>query len=73
MAMAVMQVRVVRVPVHERGVPVRVGVRLAGRIGGSVLVLVMFVVPMPVLVLHRFMEVFVLMPLGQMQPQAETH
>jgi hypothetical protein len=68
MAMAVMQVRVVRVPVHERGVPVPVGVRLAGRIGGRVLVLVMFVVTMPMLVLYWFMNVFMLMPLGQMQP-----
>ena len=73
MSMAMMQVRVVRVPVHERGVPVTVRVGLAGRIGDGVLVLVMFVVTMPVLVLHWLVEVFVLMPLGQMQPQAEAH
>jgi hypothetical protein len=73
MPMAMMQVRVVRVSVYERGVPVPVRVRLAGRIGDSVLVLVMFVVTMPVLVLHRFVDVFMHVPLGQMQPQTEAH
>jgi hypothetical protein len=73
MSMPMMQIGIVRVPVHQADVPVPMRMRLAGRIGQAVLVLVMLVVMMPVLVPHWFMVMFVLVPLGQVQPEAETH
>ena len=48
--MSVVKIRIVRMPVNERPMPVTVGVRLARRRVGVVLVLMMKVVPMPVLV-----------------------
>ena len=49
--MAVVEVRVVGVPVHQRLVPVRMGMRLPWRIAWRVLVLVMLVVHVGVLVI----------------------
>ena len=64
--MSMVKVRIVRVPVNERPMPVAVGVRLPRRRVGVVLVLVMSVVAMPVLVHQLLMGVLVLVPLGQM-------
>jgi len=50
-----------------------VHVRLPGRISWSVGVLVVGVVHMRVLVQHLFMHVLVLMPLDQMQGNADRH
>jgi hypothetical protein len=50
--MPMMQIGIVRVPGHQADVPVPMRMRLAGRSGQAVLVLVVFVVPMPVLVPH---------------------
>jgi len=73
-AVPVRQVRMVRLSVHQGGVQMPMRVGLAGRIGEGVAVPVMFVVMVTVLVLHRwFVEVFMLMPLNQVQPQAEAH
>lgn len=68
--MPVMQVRVVRVSVDHRRVPVPVAMRLAGRIVRPVRVLVMRVVGMAMFMLHRFMRVLMLMlmPLRKTQP-----
>lgn len=68
MLMPVMQIRVVRVPVYEASMPVPMRMRLARRVSRDMLVLVMLVVVMPMLVLHRLMNMFVLVPLGQVQP-----
>ena len=73
MLVAVVQVGVVRVPVHERRVAVPVGVRLLHRPAGNVRVPVVLVVHVPVLVLHRLVRVLVLVPLGQVEPEAEGH
>jgi hypothetical protein len=58
---AVMQVGVVRVPM-------RMGVRLARRIVRTVPMLVVLIVTVPMLVLHHFVSVFVVMSLREMEP-----
>jgi hypothetical protein len=64
-AVPMMQIGIMGVPVHHADVPVPVGVRLASRIVQGVRVLVMFVMTMPMLVLARLVEVFVLVLFGQ--------
>ena len=44
-----------------------------GRIAGTMRVLMMLVVTMPVFMLHRLVNVLMLMTFGQMQPEAEAH
>jgi hypothetical protein len=73
MSVPVMEVRVVRMPVDQAVVPMPMTVRFAGRVAGAVRVLMMLVVPMPVFMVHRLVNVLVLVPLGQMQPEAEAH
>ena len=73
MSVPMMEVRVVRMPVREADVPMPMGVRFDGRIAGAMRVLMVLVVTMPVFMLHRLVNVLVLVPLGQMQPEAETH
>ena len=66
MAMAVMQIGIMRVPMHEPGVPVPMRVRFAGRVGQRMRVLVMVIVIMPMLMLHRLVQMVVFVPLGHM-------
>ncbi len=66
MAVAVVQVGIVRVLVPQRFVAMPVRVRLA--YGTIVLVLMMLVMDVAVLVLQRFMLVPMGVPLGQMEP-----
>ena len=73
MSVPMMEVRVVWMPVDQADVPMPMSVRLAGRVAGAVRVLMMLVVPMPVFMVHRLVNVLVLVPLGQMQPEAEAH
>ena len=70
---AVMRVRIVRMRVGQRLVPVRMAVPRAGRDRHRVLVLVVRVMGVPVRVFERRMRVRVLVPLGQVQPDAERH
>jgi hypothetical protein len=65
---SMMQVRVVGMPVHQGCMAMPVGMRLASRVGRGVIVLMVCVVAMAMLVLHRFMNVVMLVLLGQMQP-----
>ena len=66
-----MQVRIVRVGVAHRFMTMPVGMRLGHR---SVMrVLMMFVVDVAVFVLQQFMDVFVRMPLGKMNPETDAH
>lgn len=65
MPMPMMQIGVVRVPVHEADVPMRMGMRFAGRIGRGVFVLVVLIVMVPMLVCHGFVQMFVLVLLSQ--------
>ena len=73
MTMAMMQIGVVWVPVYDADVPMPVRVRFASRISRGVLVLMVVVVMVPVLVFHGFVQMFVLVPLGQVQPQTKRH
>ena len=73
MAVPVVDVRVVRVRVAHRSMFVRMAVRFAGRVVRAVVVLVVFVVDVGVVVGHRLMVVFVVVPLGQVQPDPDTH
>ena len=68
---AMMEVRVVRMPVPEPVMPMPVRMRLGRR--PLVGVLMMLVVDMPVFVLDRLVRMVVLMAFGQMQPEAERH
>ncbi len=69
----VMEIRIVRMAMHHRRVPVPVGVRLAGWCIRSMPMLVVRVVHVAVLVLHYLMRVLVVVALGEVQPQAERH
>jgi hypothetical protein len=53
--------------VHQRRVAMHMAVRLPGRDPGSVLILVVLIMVMPVFMLHRLMRMVMLVPLGQMQ------
>ena len=69
--MAMVDVRVVRMPVPKRFMPVPVRMRLCHR--SFVSVAMMRIVAMAVLVLDCLVRVFMGMPFGQMQPDAERH
>ena len=71
--MPVVKIRVMRMPVGESAVPVRVAVRLARWIVWRMGVLVMRVMDVPVLVLHRGMNMLVLMALPEMEPKPDPH
>jgi hypothetical protein len=71
--MAVMQVGVMRMPMHQGWVSMPMGVRLAWGIVRTVRMMVVFVVTVPVLVLHRFVNMLMLVSLRQMQPQTKRH
>jgi hypothetical protein len=70
---SMVKVGIVRMTMHKRRMPMPMGMRLAGWIAQDVFVLVVRVVPMPVLVLHRFVRMLMLVLLGQMHPEAESH
>ena len=72
MFVAVMEVRIVRMPVDEARMLVPVRMRLGPRIR-SMLVLVVRIMDMEMLMFHRLVDVLVHMLLGQMQPQADRH
>ena len=69
--MAMMDVRVVRMPVPKPFMPVPVRMRLCHR--SFVSMAMMVVVDMGMLVLDWLVDVSVGMPFGQMQPDAERH
>lgn len=72
MAVTMVEIRIVPVPVDQAGMPMDMNMRL-WRYPWSVAVLVMLIVHMDVLVFHRLMGVFVLMSLGQVQPETYGH
>lgn len=73
MPVGVMHVGHVRVPVAQSDMPVRVRVRFALGIAGTVHVPVMFVVDMSVDMLQRFMLMLVFVAFGQVKPDADRH
>ena len=66
----VVNVRVMRVRMHNRLVPMPVCVRFAGGIPHGVRVPVVLVVDVQVLVLQRLVNVLVFVALGHVQPTA---
>lgn len=62
-----------RMSVYQALMAVPVAVRFPRRIGRGVEVPVVLIVDVAVLMLHRLVNMLVLMPLGQMQPQASGH
>lgn len=73
MAVPMVDIGEVWVPMHKSLMPVRMAMRLAGRSVRPVRVLVMFVMPVPVLMLNFVMSVLMIMALRQMQPEAKRH
>ena len=71
MPVAVVKVGIVRVLVPHRFMPVPVRVGFCHR--AIVAVLVVLVMGMGMIVLERFMVMFVVVPFGQMQIQPEPH
>ena len=69
----VVEVRVVRMAVHQRRMVVRMGVRRAAVPVRVVLMLVVHIVDMLVRVFHRVVDVRVQMPFGQVEPDAQGH
>ena len=68
MLVAVVDIRIVRVCVFETVMPVGMRMRLARRVICLMLMLMMFVVNVPVIVPHEFMDVRVFMTFGNVQP-----
>ena len=68
-----MDIRIVRMPVHEPRMPMPVQMGLLAVPSKTVLMPVVFVVDMFVLVLHRLVRVRVLVMLGDMEPYSRGH
>ena len=60
-------------PVHERGVAVPVGVRLTRRMLGPVQVPMVLIGQVWVLVLDGLVRMFVIVPLGKVEPDTRGH
>lgn len=73
MWMPVVEVRIVRVGMAQPRMLVRMGVRLAPRLPPRVLMLMMLVVDVHVVVGELPVLVRVVMMLGQVKPDAQTH
>jgi hypothetical protein len=75
MTMPMVKIGVVRVAVYHVNVPVPVPVCmwLARRIGRGMLMMVVGIVTVPMLMLERLVEMFVIVPFGQVQPQPYAH
>ena len=73
MVVPVVEVRIVGVPVRHWRVPMAVRMRFACGVTRAMFVLVMEVVDVAMGMLQRFVRVFVIVRLGDVQPHAETH
>jgi hypothetical protein len=73
MMMRVVHVRDMRVCVLQRLVAVRMGMRLARRVGRIMDVLMMLIVNVRMGMRHRLVHVLVLMPFCEMQQNAQHH
>ena len=63
---AMMQIGIVRMAMHQGGMPMPMAMRFAGRIARTMLMLMMLVVTVPMFMLHRFMNVVMIVSLGEM-------
>ena len=68
MSVPVMKIGIVGMPMDQRRVAVPMRMWFAGWHVRLMIMVVMFVVPVPVLVRQRLMGVIVIVPLGKMQP-----
>jgi hypothetical protein len=68
-----MEVRHVRVTVPHRLVTVPMRMRLAGRISGTMLVSMVFIVTVAMVVFQGLVEMFMLVVLGQVEPHPNHH
>ena len=73
MPVPVMDIGIVRMPVHQRQVPMHMHVRLHAVPVEVVRVPVVRVVPMGMRMFERLVRVFVFMALAQVQPHAQSH
>ena len=73
MSVPMMRVGKVMMRVSDRLVPVSMSMSCARRNGRVMLMLMMFIVRMLVLVFELVMRMVVLVPLAQVQPNAEGH
>ena len=73
MFVPMVNIRVMRMGMAHRRMRVRMAVWFTRRIGRIMFVLMMFVVNVAVLMFHRLVFVFVLVPFGQMEPHAQAH
>jgi hypothetical protein len=71
--MDMVHIRDVGVDMSHRLVLVKMRMRLAGRINGTVRMMMVFIMHMWMGVGHRSMEVLMLMMLGQVQPHSHRH
>lgn len=71
--MRVMHVRDMRMLVLQPLMPMDVGMRLPPWIAGRVHMLMVFIMHVGMRVLHRLMNMLVLVMLGQVQPHTDTH
>jgi len=70
---AVMEVRVMGMAMHHPAMRMRVCMRLVLRPGETVAVLMMLIVHVGMRMLHRLVQVLMLVALRQVQPHAERH
>ena len=71
--MPVMNIRVMRVPMHKRAMLMPMAMRFTRRRIRPVGVLMVFVMNMPVFMFQRRVRMFVLVALRQMYPKAHCH
>ena len=71
--MTMMQIRIVRVFVDHRRMPMLMRVRLVNRVAWPMGMLVMFIMAVPMLMHHLGMSVLMLMTFGDMQIDAKRH
>lgn len=71
--MRVMHIRQMRMLVFQRLMPMRMSMWFTRRITRCVFVLMVLIVEVGMGMLHRGMNVLMLMMLGQMQPHADAH
>ena len=71
--MPVMQIGIVRVPVDQAGVLVRMGMRLTGRIVRAMRVLMVLVMHMRMIMPDRLMDMLVFVRFDDVEPDAGRH
>lgn len=73
MAVAMMQIRVVRMTVNQRLVPMRMSVRLTRRIARVMRMPMVFIMDVGMRVFHRLVTMPMLVVLSKVQIEAEEH